>query len=80
MSQHQRHIYIDRLARALDACKVCAHELVLVAGIGVESTGHCHPKVVKAIQEQAASLIHTQQNIFAASVPMVRTQLHPTLC
>jgi 4-aminobutyrate aminotransferase len=28
------------------------------AGIAVTSTGHCHPKVVKAIQEQAAELIH----------------------
>lgn len=28
------------------------------AGIAVTATGHCHPKVVKAIQEQAASLIH----------------------
>ncbi len=28
------------------------------AGIAVTSTGHCHPKVVKAIQDQAAELIH----------------------
>src|SRR5882762_2033104 len=28
------------------------------AGIAVVSTGHCHPKVVKAIQYQAARLIH----------------------
>ena len=28
------------------------------AGIAVCSTGHCHPEVVKAIQTQAASLIH----------------------
>ena len=28
------------------------------AGIAVVSTGHCHPKVVQAIQEQAARLIH----------------------
>ena len=28
------------------------------AGIAVTSTGHCHPEVVKAIQEQAAELIH----------------------
>ncbi len=28
------------------------------AGIAVVSTGHCHPKVVTAIQEQAAQLIH----------------------
>ena len=27
-------------------------------GIAVTSTGHCHPEVVKAIQEQAAELIH----------------------
>ena len=27
-------------------------------GIGVTNTGHCHPKVVKAIAKQAASLIH----------------------
>lgn len=28
------------------------------SGIAVASTGHCHPKVVKAIQNQAATLIH----------------------
>ena len=28
------------------------------AGIAVTSTGHCHPEVVKAIQDQAADLIH----------------------
>ena len=28
------------------------------AGIVVCSTGHCHPRVVKAIQDQAATLIH----------------------
>src|SRR6185295_17333728 len=28
------------------------------AGIAVVATGHCHPAVVKAIQEQAARLIH----------------------
>jgi len=28
------------------------------AGVGVCSTGHCHPEVVKAIQEQTAQLIH----------------------
>src|ERR1051326_5180467 len=28
------------------------------AGVAVCSTGHCHPEVVKAIQEQAARLIH----------------------
>ncbi len=28
------------------------------AGIAVTATGHCHPEVVKAIQDQAARLIH----------------------
>src|SRR4051812_37455886 len=28
------------------------------AGIAVVATGHCHPEVVRAIQEQAARLIH----------------------
>ncbi len=32
-------------------------------GIGVTNTGHCHPKVVKAIQEQAGKLIFGQMNI-----------------
>ncbi len=32
--------------------------LDMSAGIAVTSTGHCHPRVVAAIQEQAAKLIH----------------------
>src|ERR1043165_8370255 len=28
------------------------------AGVAVCSTGHCHPEIVKAIQDQAAELIH----------------------
>src|SRR5437899_11011041 len=28
------------------------------AGVAVCSTGHCHPEVVRAIQDQAAQLIH----------------------
>ncbi len=34
------------------------------SGIAVTNTGHCHPRVVSAIQEQAAKIIHAQQNIF----------------
>ncbi|CAN5503014.1 aminotransferase class III-fold pyridoxal phosphate-dependent enzyme [soil metagenome] len=33
------------------------------SGIGVANTGHAHPRVVAAIQEQAARLLHGQQNI-----------------
>ncbi|GGM49277.1 aspartate aminotransferase family protein [Longimycelium tulufanense] len=34
--------------------------LDFTAGIGVTSTGHCHPRVVRAAQEQVATLIHAQ--------------------
>ena len=34
--------------------------LDFTAGIGVTSTGHCHPRVVAAAQEQLARLIHAQ--------------------
>ena len=34
--------------------------LDFTAGIGVTSTGHCHPKVVEAAQEQVGTLIHGQ--------------------
>lgn len=33
------------------------------SGIGVVNTGHCHPKVVQAVQDQAAKLIFGQMNI-----------------
>ncbi len=32
--------------------------LDMAAGIAVLTTGHCHPEIVKAVQEQAAKLIH----------------------
>lgn len=40
-----------------------ARYLDFTSGIGVTNTGHCHPKVVQAIQEQAAKLLHGQANI-----------------
>lgn len=43
--------------------------LDFTSGIGVTSTGHCHPRVVAAIQEQAAQLIHGQYT----------TVLHPRI-
>ena len=33
------------------------------SGIGVTNTGHAHPRVVEAIQAQAAKLLHAQANI-----------------
>lgn len=43
--------------------------LDFTAGIGVTSTGHCHHKVVEAVQRQAATIIHAQYT----------TVLHPWL-
>jgi 4-aminobutyrate aminotransferase len=44
------HLYDEDGRRYLD----------FTAGIGVTSTGHCHPRVVEAAQRQVATLIHGQ--------------------
>lgn len=44
------HLYDDAGNQHLD----------FTAGIGVTSTGHCHPKVVEAAQAQVGNLIHGQ--------------------
>jgi 4-aminobutyrate aminotransferase len=38
--------------------------LDLTSGIGVANTGHCHPRVVEAIQQQAARFLHAQVNCY----------------
>ncbi|GAA3923129.1 aminotransferase class III-fold pyridoxal phosphate-dependent enzyme [Actinomadura viridis] len=40
--------------------KAGRRHLDFTAGIGVTSTGHCHPRVVEAAQRQVATLIHGQ--------------------
>lgn len=45
--------------------------LDFTSGIGVTNTGHCHPKVVAAIHEQADLLLHVHQNT-AFHAPMLR--------
>lgn len=47
------YLYTDDGRRFLD----------FTSGIGVTNTGHCHPRVVQAIQEQASRIIHAQINI-----------------
>jgi 4-aminobutyrate aminotransferase len=37
--------------------------LDFACGIGVTNTGHCHPKVVEAIRNQAGLLLHGQANL-----------------
>ena len=47
------YIYTDDGKKLLD----------FTSGIGVTNTGHCHPKVVEAIREQAGMFLHAQANI-----------------
>ena len=47
------YIYTDDGKKLLD----------FTSGIGVTNTGHCHPKVVDAIREQAGLFLHAQANI-----------------
>ncbi len=46
----------------------------LLAGIAVNNVGHCHPKVVKAIQEQAAELMHIS-NFFVSPTQVGLSEL-----
>ena len=45
--------------------------LDFTSGIGVTNTGHSHPTVVKAIQEQAAKIMHAQVNCYFHE-PLIR--------
>ena len=58
--------------------------LDFTCGIGVTNTGHCHPKVVEAIREQAGQFIHAQANIVVHRPMMqlieeLRTIVHPSI-
>jgi len=46
-----------------------AEYLDFTAGIAVVSTGHSHPRVVAAISEQAAQIIHAQANCYRSPLP-----------
>jgi 4-aminobutyrate aminotransferase len=54
--------------------------LDFAAGIAVCSTGHCHPKVVEAIQKQAAELIHMSgTDFYYESLPQLAERLVATM-
>jgi 4-aminobutyrate aminotransferase len=58
--------------------------LDFTCGIGVANTGHCHPKVVEAIREQAGLFLHAQANIVVHQpmlrmIEELRTIVHPSL-
>ena len=50
--------------------------LDFTAGIAVTSTGHCHPEVVKAIQDQCARLIHMSgTDFYYEQMPLLAERL-----
>jgi 4-aminobutyrate aminotransferase len=54
--------------------------LDFAAGIAVCSTGHCHPKVVAAIQKQAAELIHMSgTDFYYENLPLLAERLGKTV-
>src|SRR5712691_7063957 len=54
--------------------------LDFAAGIAVCSTGHCHPRVVEAIQKQAAELIHISgTDFYYESMPQLAARLAKTM-
>jgi 4-aminobutyrate aminotransferase len=59
--------YTDILAERGEGAYLYAADgrryLDFTCGIGVTNTGHCHPRVVEAIREQAGLLLHGQANI-----------------
>ena len=58
----------DLVIERAEGCYVFTRDgeryLDFTSGIGVTNTGHCHPVVVKAIQEQAAKVMHAQVNCY----------------
>jgi 4-aminobutyrate aminotransferase len=71
-----------------EGCYIYAEDgkkyLDFTCGIGVTNTGHCHPKVVAAIREQAGLFLHAQANIVVHKPLMeliaeLRTIVHPSI-
>jgi len=71
-----------------EGCYIYAEDgkkyLDFTCGIGVTNTGHCHPKVVAAIREQAGLFLHAQANIVVHRPMMeligeLRTIVHPSI-
>ena len=59
---------LDEVAERARGCVVTDVDgnrfLDFAAGIATCSTGHCHPRVVRAIQDQAARLIHISPDFY----------------
>lgn len=80
--------YTPIVASRAEGCYVYDQDetpyLDFTCGIAVTNTGHCHPRVVEAIREQAGKLIHAQVNIIYHEpllelVDELRRIVHPSL-
>ncbi len=87
MSPVWTHIFPIQSNRA-EGCYIYADDgkkyLDFTCGIGVTNTGHCHPKVVEAIREQAGLFLHAQANIVVHKPMMeliaeLRTIVNPAI-
>jgi len=73
MALTQRQLFLQHIAQTSDAplmLEICRAEGIylyspsgkqyadLIAGISVSNLGHCHPEVVAAVQQQAATYMH----------------------
>ena len=64
-------LFVERGEGAYLFSKEGKKYLDFTSGIGVTNTGHAHPRVVAAVQQQAARLLHGQANIVYHE-PMIR--------
>ncbi|MBP7961557.1 MAG: aminotransferase class III-fold pyridoxal phosphate-dependent enzyme [Caldilineaceae bacterium] len=60
---HMSNLVIDHASGSYVYSTDGRKVLDFTSGIGVTNTGHCHPRVVAAAQEQVGKLIHGQINI-----------------
>ena len=76
------------VAERAEGCYIYAVDgkkyLDFTCGIGVTNTGHCHPKVVEAIREQAGLFLHAQANIVVHKpmlqlIEELRKVVHPSI-
>lgn len=71
MSNHLSDVWFRLTALEVVSGRACTvttadgtDYLDFTAGIAVANTGHCHPRVVEAIREQATRIIHSQVNCY----------------
>jgi len=78
MTEHVSNVYShtgDLVVASASGCKVTTVDgvqyLDFTSGIAVTNTGHCHPRVVKAIKDQAELMLHGQ--VYLARTPVLET-------